>query len=140
MNLVEQSPLKPSGDLDGLLRTFFRSQMPHPWPAPRLPHFRATPATRAMPPRRPLIRSRWALAASISLLLLGSLLLPGRLTPNAQPGSDPARRWDAFDFERQRMKEEQKMKEFREKHNMLPDVKDDGRVNGLDDSDLSSLK
>jgi hypothetical protein len=140
MNLVEPSHPKPSGDLDGLLRTFFRSQMPHPWPAPRLSHFRATPARRPISPKRPLIRSRWALAASISLLLLGSLLLPGRLTTNSQPGSDPTRQWYGGDTEYKRMKEEQKMKEFREKHNMPPDVEDDGQVNGLDDSDLSSLK
>jgi len=140
MNLVEPSSQKPSGDLDSLLRGFFRSQMPHPWPAPRLPHFRATPAKRPISPRRPLIRSRWALAASISLLLLGSLLLPGRLTPTSQPGSDPTGPGYGRDILHDQMKKEQKMKEFREKHNMPPDMEDDGQVNGLDDSDLSSLK
>ena len=140
MSLVEPSPLKPGDDLDGLLRVFFRSQMPHPWPAPRQPRFRATPATRPMSPRRSLIRSRWALAASISLLLLGSLLLPGRLTQNTQPGGNSPWPPEAHDILRPEMKMEQKMKEFQKKHNMGPDMKDDGQVNVLDDSDLSSIK
>jgi hypothetical protein len=81
MNLVHQSPQAPRDDLDGLLRTFFRAQMPHPWPAAPATTFRLTPALRPATSRRPLMRSRWALAASIGLLLLGSLLLPGRFAP-----------------------------------------------------------
>jgi hypothetical protein len=89
MNLVQPPPQRPGDDLDGLLRMFFRSQMPYPWPAPPSP-FRSKPAGRPASAGRSLIRSRWALAASIGLLLLGSLLLPGRFTPGSklEPGMD----------------------------------------------------
>ena len=89
MNLVQEPPKRPGDDLDGLLRTFFRAQIPHPWPAPPTSHFRIEPAARPATSRRPLIRSRWALAASIALLLLGSLLLPGRFTPGSKPEQGP---------------------------------------------------
>ncbi|HEY7313791.1 MAG TPA: hypothetical protein VH643_30860 [Gemmataceae bacterium] len=89
MNLVQEPPKRPGDDLDGLLRMFFRAQMPYPWPAPPTSHFRTEPAARPATSRRPLIRSRWALAASIALLLLGSLLLPGRFTPGSKPEQGP---------------------------------------------------
>lgn len=89
MNLVQEPPKRPGDDLDGLLRTFFRAQMPYPWPAPPTSHFRIEPAVRPASSRRPLIRSRWTLAASVALLLLGSLLLPGRFTPGSKPEPGP---------------------------------------------------
>ena len=85
MRFVEPPPLKPSDDLEALLRAFFRSQMPPSWPSPRVPLASVMPLRR--PPRvgRGLTRSRWALAASVALLLLGSLLLPSRFTHDAKP-------------------------------------------------------
>jgi hypothetical protein len=138
MSFVEPSSTKPGDDLDGLLRTFFRSEMSHPWPSPPLSR---SPATLPMAPRRmvsgrSLIRGRWALAASVGLLLLVSLLLPGRLTSTNPSGSDAA--WPhAIDFERQRMKMEQEMKKFQEKHKRVPGLEEDGQIGNLDDSDLS---
>ena len=85
MTFVEPPPCKPSDDLEGLLRAFFRSQMPQTWPSPRLPR---TEVVSLRPPttnRRGLMRSRWALAASVALLLLGSLLLPRRFSQDAKP-------------------------------------------------------
>lgn len=80
----------PPDELDALLRDFFRSEMPQPWPdfaipepAPILPLTR--PARSWLP-----VRSRLALAASVGLLLTGSLLLP--LSVNSV--DDPARRGD----------------------------------------------
>jgi hypothetical protein len=91
MNVVKPSPSNPGDDLDGLLRAFLRSQLPHPWPPPRLLSVVASYQ------RRPalewsMIRSRWTLAASVALLFLGSWLLPNRFPPDtkamhAPPGS-----------------------------------------------------
>jgi hypothetical protein len=131
MNLVDPSPLKP-GDLDGLLRMFFRRQMPQPWPAPPTPHSRAMPARRSASSRQPLIRSRWALAASVGLLLLGSLLLPGRLTQGTRLGDNLDGPTIGDTTERGQMKREHDFKEFQEKHQPMPRVEDD-----LDESDMS---
>lgn len=57
-------------DLDGLLRSFFRSEMPDPWPtmtAPAIENPTPTWWSRS--------RSRLALAASVALLLVGSWFL-----------------------------------------------------------------
>lgn len=72
---VLDSPTELGDDLDGLLQAFFRSRMPHPWPAPPTPRPSESPKR---PSRRTLSRGRYALAASVALLLLGSLLLPSR--------------------------------------------------------------
>jgi len=89
MNLVHQPPKTPGDDLEGLLRTFFRAQMPNPWPTAPTPPFRTPKAIQSVPSRRRLMRSRWALAASIGLLLLGSLLLPGRFAPRSKIEQGP---------------------------------------------------
>jgi hypothetical protein len=71
MNLVEP-PVQPDDDLDGLLRAFFRAEMPDPWPS-----LEAPPTLPAAFLHRPLVRSKVALAASVALLVTGSWLLPG---------------------------------------------------------------
>jgi hypothetical protein len=82
------TPYSPKGgdDLDGLLRAFFRAQLPSPWPASPVP-----PADSARLRRPPsgcgLMRSRWALAATVALLLLGSLLLPRRFAADLKSES-----------------------------------------------------
>jgi hypothetical protein len=115
MSRVELPP-KPGDDLDGLLRAFFRGQMPNPWPAPRLPRFRTATPARPAPPGRPLMRSRWALAASVGLLLLGSLGLTGRFT-------QPTRHDASFDGpmtgdtkELKQIKDEGKVRDFEKKN------------------------
>jgi hypothetical protein len=85
-------------DVDGLLRDFFRAEMPHPWPELELPsatrngfHGRRAadgPATLPLTPRkRPwaVVGPRLALAASVGLLLVGSLFLSGQFKGNAAP-------------------------------------------------------
>ena len=69
--------MQPGDDLDGLLRAFFRSQLPQPWPTPRVLSD-VTSCQRRPANGRSLIRSRWSLAASVAILLSGSLLLPSR--------------------------------------------------------------
>lgn len=77
MSLAQRPPMAPGGrepfpdDPDRLLRTFFRAEMPVPWPAWQ------PPAVPAGPPRRSLLRSRLALAASLLFLISGPLALSG---------------------------------------------------------------
>jgi hypothetical protein len=69
----------PGDGLDRLLSDFFRSEMPDPWPEPELPEQQPTLALpdRPIPRPRGLLRSRFALAASVALLVGGSWLLSG---------------------------------------------------------------
>jgi hypothetical protein len=92
-------PGRPADDLDGLLRAFFRAEMPHPWPALQPPErtapFRPPNGTAAElnghtggAPRRPKAwatsRSRLALAATLLLVLGGTLLLSGKFHVNSR--------------------------------------------------------
>jgi hypothetical protein len=67
---------RPPEDVDVLLRQFFRSEMPDPWPA--------APPVSATAPRKPQQRrgfrlsSRSALAAAVALFLIGYLALAAR--------------------------------------------------------------
>jgi hypothetical protein len=62
------------GDLDALLRGFFRAEMPVHWPVLQLP---AAPVAPPVAGRSRLARSRVALAASLLLLLAGHLAVIG---------------------------------------------------------------
>jgi hypothetical protein len=74
-------------DLDALLRSFFKAELPDPWPSLEAPVPRPSSCL-AQPPQRPSLgHSRLALAASIALLVLGSLFLLGKTQP---PGTTPA--------------------------------------------------
>jgi hypothetical protein len=84
MSSLHEPPANRGGDLggrapdelDALLRDFFRSEVPQPWPEFAAPE--PAPILPLTRPARPWIsvRSRVALAASVGLLLTGSLLLP----------------------------------------------------------------
>jgi hypothetical protein len=79
---------RPGADPDGLLGAFFKAELPDPWPACRRPGDRVrstTPSRQTSPSGGPprgrtwtAARSRLALAASVALLLLGTLLLSGK--------------------------------------------------------------
>ena len=95
MNLGEQSsPVNSAGargngpELDEVLQNFFHSELPHPWPT-----FVEPAPTVRLPLRRWFTSNRLALAASIALLLLGSLAFPEAFGPRgAGPnlfGPDP---------------------------------------------------
>jgi hypothetical protein len=71
--IVPNSGQPPEDDVDGMLRSFFKAEMPNPWPAFQKPT--------AAPARFSLWRSRLALAASILLLIGGALLLLGGTSP-----------------------------------------------------------
>jgi hypothetical protein len=88
MSVVEPPPPQRGDELDDLLRAFFRSQLPQPWP--RWQDRRdAGPLVHRIGKGRDLMRSRWTLAASVALLLFGSWLLPSRFTPDAKPEHGP---------------------------------------------------
>ena len=65
-------------DLEALLRSFFRAEMPDPWPSLEAPASRLPFRPVRRPERPALWRSRLALAASVALLVLGSLFLLGK--------------------------------------------------------------
>jgi hypothetical protein len=88
MNVVQPPPMQPGDDLDGLLRKFFRRQLPNPWPPPRLLSD-VSSCQRRPANGQNLMRSRWTLAASVALLLFGSWLLPNRFTTDARTGPGP---------------------------------------------------
>ncbi len=88
---------RPADDLDGLLRAYFRAEMPRPWPEFRAPAQQASrngfvpnegPPARlsepSLPFRRPWakVRSRLALAASVAVLMGASLFLAGQFRGN----------------------------------------------------------
>src|SRR3954471_1739881 len=79
MNRMGRPPLPSGDDLDGLLRAFYRAQLPSPWPALKAPPPPAARRPAPGPRGWPLLRSRLALAASVALLVLGSLLFSGQL-------------------------------------------------------------
>jgi hypothetical protein len=77
-------------DVDPLLRAYFRAEMPTPWPELALPARSETANEQAPGRPRTSYRSRFALAASLLLLLSGYWLLPGLFSsyapaPNDQP-------------------------------------------------------
>jgi hypothetical protein len=95
-------------DLDGLLRAFYRSEMPEPWPEWRRPEDRSRATLLARPrssgARRlgTAVRSRLALAAAVVGLLVGTLLLSGqfRLSPDeTRYGPTTAKKyWEQFRY------------------------------------------
>jgi len=76
-------------DLDGLLRSFFRAEMPEPWPALELPAEETIlplPA-RPRPHRWKTFRARFALAASVAFLLACAWLIGNSLGAGSRAGS-----------------------------------------------------
>ncbi len=88
------TPLPPAThELDRRLREFFRQEMPNPWPQPQVP---ADAAPALQTPRRPLLRSRLALAASLGALLIGQWKLGGIPSRPLPPsGSGASERFEA---------------------------------------------
>jgi hypothetical protein len=85
MNDLRTSPgFGPSGDeLEGMLRTFFRAEVPDPWPTMKFPE----PILKLRKPRRSTwlrVGPRLAVAASVALLVVGYLAL-GSIFPKHQP-------------------------------------------------------
>jgi hypothetical protein len=81
MNSVQQPVAGPrtldrsANDLDGVLRTFFRAEMPEPWPVLQSPATLSLRREGAVLQHQSLFRSRLALAASLLILVIGQLLV-----------------------------------------------------------------
>jgi hypothetical protein len=76
---------RPRSDVDELLRGYFRAEMPEPWPACPTPE-------RAVQRPSHLRITRWVVAASVGLLLVGYLTLAGFFPrPTGHLGHDPSR-------------------------------------------------
>lgn len=103
MTFLKQPPAGPrdrsadGGDLDGLLKTFFRAQLPDPWPAWQPPEQSVASARRVQFPTggRTLRVGRSVLAASVLLLLVGQLAVTRLASdagswPPADAGDGPA--------------------------------------------------
>jgi len=88
MNRVATKTLLP-GEIDALLSAFFQSEKPAPWPAFQAPKARTLPLHQAHRRHWSALTSRFVLAASIALLLLGSWLLPAPLTAPPKDRSGP---------------------------------------------------
>ena len=85
---VQRGGTQPPDDMDSFLRAFYKAQMPHPWPSLAAPSPRRTAARPAK--GWPLMRSRLAVAASVGLLAVGSLLLAGAFQGRSNVPSGPA--------------------------------------------------
>jgi hypothetical protein len=67
---------RPPADFDALIRAFFRVQMPEPWPVLKPPATPSLDGKAAVPlRRRSLLRSRFALAACLLVLLIGQFVI-----------------------------------------------------------------
>ena len=67
--------------VDGLLSSFFKKEVPHPWPAAQLPAEGRVSARFWFGSTR-----RLALVASVALLLLGYLALATKFPTSSEPG------------------------------------------------------
>src|SRR5262245_20582742 len=88
MKRVADEPVSPGDDLDGLLRAYFQSEMPSPWPRFQAPaKSRLLPFRDKAPSALPRWTSRAALVAAGVLLLLALGLMPrvGPATGEAPP-------------------------------------------------------
>jgi hypothetical protein len=88
MNQLQDSPARAGDPIDEVLRAFFRQQIPQRWPAAPLPPAPVTPLPSAARSSGHA-RRRLALAASVGLLVLGSVFVAGKSVPDRLPTSVP---------------------------------------------------
>ena len=82
---MERTMKQTNDDLDSLLGAYFRSEMPHPWPVLNHPR-KTTPARKAdRHAGDGASSSKFALAASLTLLLAGGWLLSDKFGTPSSP-------------------------------------------------------
>lgn len=72
------TPTRTDDQVDRLLTAYYRAEMPKNWTAPQ--PWAEPAATNSHQSKRQSSRSRWALAASVAMLLGGCWYLSGHLT------------------------------------------------------------
>lgn len=88
-NVHHQASLPPNSDLDDLLRSYYKAELRHPWPSCPQPELRRNRVAAAPPIwLTPMTRSRLALAASLALIITGSLFVAGNLSLPADNARD----------------------------------------------------
>jgi hypothetical protein len=82
MNTTTRIPNPPEdgAGLDQLLASYFRSEMPARWPTTPQPWTDKARAATTNPTVDPSRKSRWALAASVALLIGGCWYLSGHMS------------------------------------------------------------
>jgi len=83
-----RNPGLPPEEVDTLLRSFFRAEMPDPWPVLQAPAEEPFRQERQPASRWTALRSRVALAASVALLLLGSWCFSAKAPDYSLPPQD----------------------------------------------------
>lgn len=79
------NPTPTGDDVDRLLSAYFRAEVPARWPAAPRPWADKARTSTPAAAGDPTARSRWALAASVALLLGGCWYLSGHLTDGKAP-------------------------------------------------------
>jgi hypothetical protein len=80
MSMNTRLPNRPDDHLDRLFADYFRANMPANWPAPPRPWDEPVSPAAAPIAGDPATRSRWALAASVALLLGGCWYLGNHMS------------------------------------------------------------
>jgi hypothetical protein len=93
MNQLQDSPARSGDPIDEVLRAFFRQQIPQRWPAAPLPPASVTALPKASRSSGPA-RRRVALAASVGLLVLGSMFVAGKVAPDRVATPSTSIRYD----------------------------------------------
>ena len=70
MSMNTRIPNRPDDDLDRMFRAYYQAELPARWPAAPRP-WAESPSPAAESNRDPASKSRWALAASVAMLLGG---------------------------------------------------------------------
>ena len=87
MSTNTRNPNPAGDDLDRLFAAYFRAEMPAKWPAAPRPWADRAQLQPARTTDDPAARSRWALAASVAILLGGCWYLSGHTTDGkGRPG------------------------------------------------------
>jgi hypothetical protein len=90
MSMNTRIPNRPDDELDRLFRSYYQAELPARWPAAPNP-WAEKPSPAAEPNRDPATRSRWALAASVAILLGGCWYLGTHGSDSKpRPGFDPS--------------------------------------------------
>ena len=84
---LDRSP----NDLDRLMGAFFRAEMPQSWPVPKLPAASFGRKERPAAARRSLVRSRFALAACLLVLLLSQAFMSRMFSDSTRTAADDGR-------------------------------------------------